>query len=121
MILPTWFGYDTDGRITSITDKDGNRSDYAYREGRVSVVTDPQIEGDPPPERVTQDFYYGSSLADGGRRTTYYDRRGSRWLFTYDASLRLKWLDNPFSARWTLGYDEHYNRTLTRDPLFNTW
>jgi hypothetical protein len=51
------FAYDVNGRITTLTDKDGDAFGYAYLLGRIDVVTDPAS-----PSPLTQEFAFDCIL-----------------------------------------------------------
>ncbi|TWT45049.1 RHS Repeat protein [Phycisphaerae bacterium RAS1] len=133
------FDYQTDGRITSLTDPETNEYTYAYyADGRIQTVTDPSGA----PEPATQDFEFSVDAESYLAVTEYTDRRGKTWTwafngvgaivsasnpygdtvyFGYDPDRNLSSFTNEMEQTWTATYDGNGNRETLTDPLGHTW
>ena len=128
--------YTTGGLIQKIEDPNGNAFTYAYQDGRLWRVTDPE-----PFDNQTQTFEYyfagSSSGASGqqstgssgqpapppGNRTVYTDRRGSAWTYVYNGPVdrALVKMTNPLNESVRMHYDADYNVIHYYNALNNCW
>jgi RHS repeat-associated protein len=113
------FEYDEDGRITSITDREGNTTTFAYDDDdRLETVTDPIPSGTP----YTQGFEYEEySLGPPYYGTVYADRRGEYWTFKFHNWGGLRTLIDPLTNQTDYTYDSDYNLTSVTDAEARTW
>ncbi len=83
------FGYDADGRITSITDGAGQTWTYQYDAdtGMLTTVTDPP---DGSGNAVVQTLDYSTTMVNNRWETYYTDRSGSSWTYKFSRKGRLR-------------------------------
>jgi YD repeat-containing protein len=113
------FDYDEDGRITSITDREGNTTTFEYdNDDRLETVTDP-IPAQTP---YTQSFEYEEySIGPPYYGTIYADRRGEYWTFKFQNWGGLRTLIDPLTKETDYTYDSDYNLTSVTDAEARTW
>jgi len=142
------FTYDTVGRLASVGDKDNGSSNpyvYTYTDGRLTGVADPSGVGG----GRTQQIAYACSQPSPFEQktiTTYTNRRGHTWTYTYpeaaplgvpafagtlrsvqnpagmsfysfDGSFNLLWYTDANGNWWGSTYDPRGNRLTLTDPL----
>lgn len=119
----TVFNFNSSGQETSMVDRNGLRTTYAYSSGRLTTITDPY-------SKVTTFAYDGSNklqtITDPASRVATFTHSGgnlsgvtlpdsSAWAYLYDGSSRLTKLTDPRAKVVTIVYDSA-NRagTVTR-------
>ncbi|MFS1519569.1 DNRLRE domain-containing protein [Bacillus sp. SCS-151] len=105
----TIYQYNTSGKISTITDKNGNKTTYGYNNsGKLSSITDAS-------GRVTTLSYgsngFVSDITDSANRTTSYK---------YDELGNLTEVIDPAGYGTTFGYDSTHNITSIKDGRENT-
>jgi RHS repeat-associated protein len=104
-------------KLTAITNSEGERIEYAYREGRVREVL--QVGGEFP----RHSFSYGGPTSETGLYwTRHTDPVGSTTVYRYDVQRRLHELENALGERsfWRwLG--KRATRELSPTGLVRTW
>jgi len=111
------FAYDTAGRITELTDPQGNKYTYEYdTNGRIVKVTDPS-----PFSSQTQEFDYAILTGANKYRTTYTDRRGKDWKYLFDINKRVTKRRNPYDQTTEQTYDSGWNIASFINEFSNTW
>lgn len=118
----TRYDFRTDGKISSITDRNGNALNFAYAGGLLKSVTDTtgrsltfNYAGDKlasvvDPAGQTYHFSVGESL----NRVTF--PGGGTWSYTYDENAFLTAQTDPNGALTTYRYDDRYRVVSSTDP-----
>jgi RHS repeat-associated protein len=103
----TKINFNAQGLETSVVDRNGNTTNYAYDGGRLLTITDPA-------GLITTLTYGGPRL----QRIT--DPAGRQTLFQYDAAGNLTRITNPDSSFMTYVYDANGHVTQATDERGNT-
>ncbi len=121
--------------IATIADKEGHATAYTYGiwtgSGRLTMVTDPTPidQPDPPAPPVlplAQLLAYSAADATS-QPTTYTDRRGEDWVFTFNKfNTNLIEVEDPLLHTQSLAYDDPrpqlvHERTAYTNALGKTW
>jgi RHS repeat-associated protein len=116
------------GRLESITDRNGNRTELTYNEaGRLTTVTDPvsrkltltyNAEGlvekaEDPTKHAVKYAYESGNLAS----VTLPGEASARWSFKYDASHQLTELTDGRAGKTVNEYNASHQLTKQTDPL----
>jgi RHS repeat-associated protein len=119
----TIYRFNSSGQETSIADRNGLRTTFAYSSGNLSTVTDPYA-------KVTT-FSYGSgvlaTVTDPASRVTTFTHTGANltcvtlpdtnaWSYAYDGSGRLTQVTDPNSKTVTVAYDSAERVTTITQP-----
>lgn len=120
------FGYDANGRLTAVSDKEGNTYAYSYHPsgdnaGRLHSVTDPS-----PFTGQMQTFDYEwvqeGNPSEDRWLTTVTDRGGEDWEYAFTTSGELRRETNPLSETTTYAaYDSDHNVEEKTNERGNTW
>ncbi|MBU7025318.1 MAG: hypothetical protein HXS48_00135, partial [Theionarchaea archaeon] len=104
----TQYAYDSLGRITSVTDANGNTTFYEYDSlfGATQIIY---------PDSTTETFSYDAT----GNLLQKADANGIT-LFTYDSVRQLTSVQYPDQSTVTFEYDSNGNRTSMTDPAGTT-
>jgi RHS repeat-associated protein len=96
-----------DGKLASITDRNGNTANLAYIDGNLATVTDPD-------GRVVS-FSYDNA----NHLTSVNDPSGNTYVFTYNGNT-LASVSYPDGGTWRYTYDANAFMLTKTDPLGNT-
>jgi RHS repeat-associated protein len=100
------YNFDTNGKITSTVDRNGNTMTFAYTNGNLSTVTDPAGR--------TVDFSYDTS----NRISSIVDPGGALYTLTYTDGM-LSTVSNPDGGTWSYTYDNNGFMLTKTDPNNN--
>lgn len=140
------FAYDANGRLQTVTDRNGKVTTYAYdASNRLTTITDAnnhqairniydsagRVVEQHDAKNLANCVYYstaptytsancpGPGLTLNANQTLDVDRNGNKTLFTYDTSFRTTQVVDAANGTTTYTYDSNNNRTSTTDPLGN--
>lgn len=128
----TWT-FNSSGRWTAQTDRNGNHLTFAYSSGNLSTITDTQgrvTHFTTSSGRITSitdptGLSFGAFTYSSGRLIHYTDRAGTTIHLGYDGSGNLTSLTSPNGATYTLAYDASRRVTSLVQPrpggLTATW
>ncbi|MGH2853538.1 MAG: DUF6531 domain-containing protein [Solirubrobacteraceae bacterium] len=116
----------SNGRLESVTDRNGNATTLTYNEGRLEKITDPAgraikltyngeglVESaEDPMKHVVKYTYKSGNLAS----VTQPGGAALRWQFEYDASHQMTELTDGRSGHWHLEYNSSHKVTFQKDP-----
>ncbi|MCP4591122.1 MAG: RHS repeat protein, partial [bacterium] len=116
------FGYDDDGRIVSLADKEGDAFTYTYSQGKLSRAYDPGALSSQYQRWQFSSFKEGSDPFTNYRgKTRYTDRRGHVWTLIFDNANNLIEFSNPFSQATQLTYGANHLLDRHTDPMGRWW
>ncbi len=110
----TTFTRDGQGRVTGVTDTQGNVTSYAYDYySNLLSQTDPDPDGTGPLGRPVTTFAYDPA----NRLTSKTDPRGGGTVYTYDLSSNLTSLTDPVGNITNFAYDGLNRQVLNTNSL----
>ncbi len=102
----TIYNFDTSGKLTSITDKNGNTNTLTYYYGYLSGITDKN-------GRTT-------TITSPSRISTISDPMGRNYALAYDGRGFLSSVTDSLGNVWNFTYDNNGRMLTKKDPLNNT-
>jgi RHS repeat-associated protein len=115
----TTFEFDIRGRKRSVTDPNGNRTEYTYDSlDHPGKIVHPEITGYSLPAGSTnvQEFVHDPM----GNLLSETDRNGLALVYTYTERNQVKTVERSTGGRMTLVYDANGNRTSVSTPAGST-
>jgi len=108
---------DESGKITGLTDAEGNpfQATYTVRQ-HWSGIEFQELTGIIHPDGTDEDYIYDNF----GNRTTWIDQAERTWLYTYNEDGQVLTATNPEGGIFTYTYDENGNLVSVEDSLGNT-
>lgn len=119
----TAYRFGTDGKIVTITDRNGNAVSFTYSGGNLVSVTDPAgrraiftYDAANHLSSITDPAGNAYLFTVSGTLTTITNPDGGQWRYTYDADAFMLTKTDPLGNTTTYAYDANHRAATATDP-----